>query len=708
MRNEISVNSDNYVDRQISSGAVFMVQSLDGNELQYDKLDCTLDLHSFIPTLFVPRGATGLLTSEEELFGVRPRVRILVADPSSYKPGAVVLYKHNGSLVGKYYMDHIERVGKTQYRIDCVSPVGVLSKSKHYGGVYNGILFPALIAEIIGDVIPHTVSPDLADQVVYGWLPVASRRDNLHQALFAMGAAAQKDESGDLYIGPLYGDAYTTLPEGRIYTGGSVKYPNKAAKVSVVEHSYVALASDTSTTLFNGAVAADAITTPNGMATEGAIILFDNPVHDLSCEGGTILESGVNYAVLGPAGNCTLTGQQYTHTTREIVRSGSGADGDMEVVFSAQNSTLISVVNSENVLNRLYQYYSAAKTVSLPIVVDAERAGSVVQFEDPFGDLTKGIIASMDVNMSNTLKGDVEIIANYSPGSAGNFYTNFAVVSESGYWTVPDGVSKIRVVLIGGGDGGYSGEAGESGEDGPTYTNLLSAVNANAHRGNPGNGGAGGKGGSPGKVYTATLDVNPGDTFEVVIGLGGAGSVFEGEPGAGSASTFGELSSDNGSGAGAGYAALIGGGVYALPGNAGEPGGRGQESSGERPTITYDGNTWQAGSAGEAGFSSGSYSALGDGGGGGGAAVGADGGIGDDGMAADSVALGGSGGQGATPEKAAPGTIPGSGGTGGHGGGGGGGGGYAVASMPIGGDGGAGGHGGTGGDGAPGIILIYY
>lgn len=718
MRNEITVSGDSYIDRQIVSGNVFMVQSLDGNELQYDKLDATLDLQAVVPTLFVPQGAAGMLTSEDELFGVRPRISILVADPSSYKAGAVVLYKHNGSLVGKYYMVDIKRVGKTQYSIDCVSPVGMLAKSKHYGGIYNGILFPTLIAEIIGGVVPFTISDDLADQVVYGWLPVASRRDNLHQALFAMGAAAQKDENGDLYIGPLYDDTYTELPGSRIYTGGSISYPNVASKVSVIEHSYTAFSSDETMTLFEGIVAAETVTTPGGTVTEGTIVLFDNPMHDLAIENGTILESGVNYAVLGPAGNCKLTGQQYTHTSRETIRPETTSEGDSENVISVTDATLVSVINSENVVNRLYAYYSSAKTVSLPIVVDAERAGSTVQFEDPFGDLTKGIITSMDINMSNTLKAETEIVADYSPGSAGNFYTNLAVISENGSWTVPDGITKIRVVLIGGGDGGEAGQAGEAGESGPTYYSIYAAASSKVYQGNPGNGGEGGKGGIPGKVYMATLTVNPGDTLAAVIGQGGAGAVFGSAPGTGTATTFGGLTSDNGSSAGAGYAALMGGGIYALPGSDGKAGGRGQEpgtavtAGGDRPTVTYDGNTWQAGDIGTYSLNSsgttGSETTMASGGTGGGAAVGSNGSNGEDGLAGTTSALGGDGGKGATPIAAASGTVRGSGGSGGHGGGGGGGGGCAIATTPYSSKGGAGGNGGSGGNGAPGVVLIYY
>lgn len=703
MRNEITVIGDSYVDSQIVSGNVFMVQSLDGDELQYDKLDATLDLGAFVPTLFLPKDADGLLTLEGKIYGVRPRISILVADPSSYKTGAVVLYKHNGALVGRYYMSSIKRVGKNQYRIECVSPVGVLAKSKHYGGIYNGILFPELISEIVGGVVPFTVSPDLADQVVYGWLPVASRRDNLHQALFAMGAAAQKDEDGNLYIGPLFDDKYTELPDGRVYTGGSISYPNSASRVSVVEHAYILTASDEITTLYEGDVSAESITTPNGFSVSGVIVLFNAPMHDLIIENGTILESGTNYAVLGPAGGCKLTGKSYTHTTREIVRPETGNNGDAERVYTISDVTLISVINSENVANRMASYYGSAKTISTDIVVDAERAGSVVQIKDPFGEQAKGIITSMDINMSNTLKANTEIVVDYSPGNVGNFYTEFAAITESGSWTVPDGVKKIRVVLIGGGNGGNCGEAGKAGQNGSSTIN-----------GGPGEGGAAGTGGLPGKVYIATISVESGQIISIEVGAGGTGAEYGGTPGEGTATKFGSYSSDNGYSPDAGYAALISGEVYAIPGKVGVPGGSGRSRSSvdEVPSVTYNGQTWYAGANGSG------YSGDGcvtGGGGGGGPAVGSDGEDGGDGHVivnsdGTTLAEGGQGGDGATPIAAENGATPGSGGNGGHGGGGGGGAGGAnggtAGNWPY--NNGDGGNGGTGGNGAPGIVLIYY
>ena len=729
MRNEITVNSDTYIDKQISSGSVFMVQSLDGDELQYDTLNATLDLGGSVPTLFMPKDADGMLTSEDLLFGVRPMIRILVNDPSLYKYGTEVLYRHNGVLVGKYYMERMTRVGRTQYQISCVSPVGLLANSLHYGGIYSGIRFYDLLEEIIGGIVLFSVAPELENQPVYGWLPVSTRRDNLHQALFAMGAAAQKDENGDLIFKPLSDEIHTEIPDSRIYVSGSVKYPEAVTKVSISEHTFSENDTNETVTLFEGLVDSDRITAPSGVVLQGALILFNDPMHSLVIDNGEILESGVNYAVLAPAAECKLTGKKYTHTVRQITRPEAPLtkSNDTENNITVTDATLISIANGENVADRLMSYYSAAKTITTDIVVDAERAGSAVQFTDPFGDLTKGVIKSMDINMSNTLKAHTEIIADYSPEGAGNFYDELDVISENGTWTVPSGVSKIRVAVIGGGDGGSSGAKGGDGGDGQT---SMSGSLAWGKWGDGGQGGAKGQGGLGGRILVLSLNVEEGQTFDVLIGSGGAGGVCSGvenTPGTeGSDTTFGEYSSANGTRSATGYADLFGSTAYGLPGldgladgTDGIGGGAGNEGQPEGDTITIDGITYVCGNRGKSASAAHNdeqgyveYIVSGGGGNGGGAAAGANGFDGADGEAyadgTSAAAIGGDGGNGAAATiHGEDGAEFGSGGQGGCGGGGGGGGGSGLTYY-VGGSGGKGGMGSNGGAGAHGCVLIYY
>jgi hypothetical protein len=335
----------------------------------------------------------------------------------------------------------------------------------------------------------------------------------------------------------------------------------------------------------------------------------------------------------------------------------------------------------------------------------------------------------MDINMSNTLKAHTEIIADYSPEGAGNFFDELAVISENGTWTVPSGVSKIRVAVIGGGDGGYSGAQGKNGGDGQSSTSGIGL--AWGTWGDGGQGGSKGKGGLGGRILVLSLNVKEGQSFNVTIGSGGEGGVcsgFENTPGTeGTDTTFGEYSSANGTRSATGYADLFGSTAYGLPGVDGLAdgadgigGGAGNEGQPEGDTITIDGVTYVCGKRGETARAVHNNSqgtvesmAAGGGGNGGGAAAGANGFDGADGQAwADSYgagAVGGDGGNGATASiHGHDGAAFGSGGQGGCGGGGGGGGGSGAFSAVVGGSGGKGGLGSNGGAGAHGCVLIYY
>lgn len=635
------------------------------------------------------------------------------------KYGEAAEYYRKDSLFGKFYVNSVKRTGKRRYKIDCVSAVGLLMASYHYGGIYSGETAEAVIADIIGGVIPYTLDPALASVQIYGLLRKATRRDNLRDLLFAIGGQIRKDVAGNVNIVPMTIGTPYEISADEFYMGGSVTGNTPATTVNVTEHSFMQLPNDQVVTLFDGEAAAEEIITPNGSTVTGVLIDFAEPAYDLSIEGATILESGVNYAVISGSPLAVLTGTLYTHTQRVITRKVSS--GTTPNVVSSSSCTLVNLLNGELVVDRLSAYYGSGKTVEADLVVTDQKPGDAVIITDPFGEEVTGYITDMELTMSAILKAKTTIVSGYIPPASGNFYSNLALITSDGTFTVPeDTKGKIYVVLIGGGDGGEAGEAGESGTSGSGYASILGLAQGK-YSGDPGNGGNGGNGGKSGKVFISTIPVSAGDTFDVTIGTGGAGAVYGGTPGSGTATTFGDLSSADG-GTANGYAS-VNGDIYALPGDSGFPGGRGQETSvntgggGERPTVEYDGQIWTAGTNGMYAIAQitnpSLTTAIAVGGCGGGAAYGANGLNGSDGIAVTESngtgsAIGGAGAKGATPTTAADATIPGSGGQGGHGGGGGGGGGSACATGTLGGAGGAGGNGGTGGNGAPGIVLVYY
>lgn len=515
---------------------------------------------------------------------------------------------------------------------------------------------------------PYGIDSDVASVPLYGWLPIASVRDNLQQVLFAVGANLTKDASGNPYI--KYLDDLTALPVSgdRIYIGGKLSYKTPSTKVTVTEHSYYISSYDVEVSLFDN-------TDGSGTATN-KLVTFNEPCHDLMWNGAAIDSSwrhGANYCYV--TGSGVLTGKKYTHT-QKVFSVPTGVEGEPKE-SKVEKATLVSAVNSANVAARVSDYMATAEEVACGIVMEQDdiKPGSLISFTDPYDDETEGLVSKMNITMSGKSKAEATIVKNYIPGHFGNNFENYVLLTDSGTWTAPK-AGTIRIVLCQGGQGGQGGQNGTSGNG-----NQIAGA-----------GGSGGVGGTAGKVFVEDITVTQGQTFTYSVGFGGPGGVIkgEGEEGymgfEGSHTTFGSYTSENGASPVNGYVNILSGETYAENGVTGVQGGNGGlQDYGQ--DVTYEGQTWTGGWPLGSGY---------DRAGGGGAAYG------ENGHYAYSTASGMHGGAGA---NAQPLPIVASLGSGGAGGNGGGGGGSGTRLSSTNGEYGEGCTGNTGGDG---FIIVYY
>ena len=669
-----------------------------------------------------------------------------------FERNAPLVYSHKGVQVGIFYVQDIVRIGPTTYTISATSAIGLLIEGLHYGGIYSGETVEEILPGICGNV-PYEVKTNLRDTALYGWLPVASPRDNLSQVLFAIGATVKTDLNGILRIESLWNGLSGNVGEDKLYRGQSVEYGAKVTQVVVTEHQYT-----------EGSEEAELFT---GTTQQGDIITFDEPMHNLVASGFSVTESGANYAIV-TAGTGTLTGKKYIHNTRQVTRTVDPYTNS-ENVKSVTEATLVSLVNSVAVAERLVNYYKCQETINGDIVLDQQATGDVVTTYHPYDlETVQACIESLEINVSNTLRATATQLVGYVPPQFEQIvtYDEHELLTGSGSWTVPDGVTEIRLVLIAGGQAGYNGQAGEDCKaggsivyrDSDEQTNPVPAgqtgtasasASETAYGDSAGQGGDGGNAGTAGNVYQTTIDVTPGDSISYSCGAGGSSNGA-----AGGQTTFGSLTSADGGVLPNGYTDVVTGITYALGGVAGEAGGNGGANGSEGESVNgasggsgYRGDSDSLTKSGESGWlewtGTASYS---DGGAGGGGAGGRSGGINgsNGGDAIESVwgqvlwqygaestygaCASGSGGRGA---NGAAGATYGSAGSGGGGGGGAG----AISNASVsaqqnssfrntgstsstitaraevsiyprsGGDGGAGG---SGGAGAAGCIIIYY
>lgn len=145
-------------------------------------------------------------------------------------------------------------------------------------------------------------------------------------------------------------------------------------------------------------------------------------------------------------------------------------------------------------------------------------------------------------------------------------YQNRAIVTADGTWTAPAGVSSLRLILVGGGDGGGSGADGDWWEAGADGTDGLG-----------------------GRVWAGTVNINERQAFLVSIGQGG------GIGQEGGATVFGAYSSANGSRFDPSYTDVANGGAYGRTGvkrplagtGDGGRGGDGGEKGNRHRETTY-------------------------------------------------------------------------------------------------------------------------
>ena len=658
-----------------------------------------------------------------------------------------VEFFRSGSRVGTYHLQSVTRVGPKLYTLSALSAVGLLIVRPHRGSIYTGQTVAEVVAEICGD-IPILIETVYRNIKLYGWLPIASARDNLRQVLFAIGAWLHTDENGTLRVQKLWDGTASVIDFNSVDSRNiHVKYLDPVSAVAVTEHQYIAGTEDV--TLFEGT------------AQQGDVIEFDEPAHTLAAEGFTVLESGANYAVLS-AGTGKLTGKSYVHNRRVVTRTVT--EGAAENVEEIADATLVSLVNSSAVAQRMAAYYACREQLTVDVNPAAEHAGHVVSLWNEWDkQQTLACIASRETKISGLLKSRTSALVGFLPPQpeSSEYFDERVILTGSGVWTVPEGVTSYTRVLIGGGRGGSSGHRGESPavRTPKSWTEKFDALRRYVGLDNGvslegGKGGEPGEAGDGGKVLVETVtDAVPGAKVSYACGKGGYGGAFSqgndaGAPG--TATTMGGATSDTGSSSEAGYTDAITGEVFAAKGKSGIAGspGNGYTWDGGKytyqpsPLITVDGVTYSAGKdkeevEGEDGrgrYNTAPYGYVGyswRGGYGGGAAAGSNG---NDGLANGSgdayigsssafatvtAARGGAGADATPPAKE---SRYGCGGTSGHGGGGAGSNGVAEAhqtssenisvsqasltardTQPA-----PGGRGSDGGEAGDGCIIIYY
>ena len=591
-----------------------------------------------------------------------------------------------------------------------------ISEYSHIVSGYTtvGDSYPAetdALAELY-DIVENIQWPENINSLtVSGLVQAGTKREVLHQLLFALNLNLFKSSDGNIIINQLPAEVDKEIDEDETYNKGSTEEVSSVRYIELTEHSYTA--SGETQTVFDNSGAT--------VGNEDYTILFDTTIYGNPTAGTgiTIKHFNANAAVV--SGKGAITAQTLLHSQRVIKQAvSSRPDGGTASITGA---TMVTFLNSSSVMNKLLAYYNNGCYKTKNSILTNAMCGRRYQFPSPFGggsSITRGYLIGANSVGSAVTKTNCTFLSNFTPVSIGNDYNNFVILTGSGTFSLPSGATKLHVVMIGGGNGGASGYAGANG-----------GSNSNFSSSSPASGGNFGSNGASGKVYEVEIS-SPSSSYSYACGTGGSGgakctSTSQNNAGsAGTASTFGTYSSASGSSKR--YTNILNGDLLAgsMPmwdDQRGKGGNGGAKTiSNDHKTVTQtqakDAYNFMTGITHFGGASplgaslNGVYQWVG--GSGGGAALTQDGSRG-----GDYATIGGqqvisaNGGKGADATYVPPKATDynpkyfGYGGMGGCGGGGGGSAGYdgqeQTSFTP-----GTGGYGGKGGDGGDGCIIVYY
>lgn len=245
------------------------------------------------------------------------------------------------------------------------------------------------------------------------------------------------------------------------------------------------------------------------------------------------LDNMTTYPVMKANDDLAVLTFQLYDTDKTVVNISGNATSSSKTL-TVSNPFLHTAAQAQTAARQILSQYGGIK---LETTGRGDPAGEIGDVDTVWLDessATTGRRMEQSFTFSNGVLRDCRSVLLQADGSF--LFENQAVVSESGTFHVPAGVSSVRIILVGGGQGGARGGDGFVGGSG-----NIPGSGVSSGEGDPGLDGSGGK------VWSGVVNVNPDTDYAVVIGKGGKASAVTGVPGAeGGETTFGVYSSANG------------------------------------------------------------------------------------------------------------------------------------------------------------------
>ncbi|MBE5867993.1 MAG: hypothetical protein E7293_03420 [Lachnospiraceae bacterium] len=324
---------------------------------------------------------------------------------------------------GVLYIDSWRSTGNI-VRFSLIDRMGLIDKTLYYAGqIFTDVIAGDIIDSIMlsAGVEDYTVSDEVRNVLLTGYLPICTHREALQQVVFACGAVVSCCRSGSIYIYMPDRYADSTIGTDRKFMGTTIEIDDYVSGVSIGYKRY--RLKDEVVEIFEDVL-------PAG----NSLIEFTDPYTDIEISAGSILEASTNYVKvrMEEPGKVVVSGKKYetievTHTVSvEHIEAGEEAN-----IISYEGCTLFNAVRVKEVAERILSYYQLRQIVSLRYLLDEEKAGDWVNIVDVRGNIATSGIMRQSIDLTGGYIASA-ICRGYSKVTTESAYTGEIYAGERG------------------------------------------------------------------------------------------------------------------------------------------------------------------------------------------------------------------------------------------------------------------------------------
>ncbi len=309
-------------------------------------------------------------------------------------------------LIGHYFMDNWESPARYFIDFHLIDALGLIGENTYYGGILSGITVQNWLSARMAELgMAYELDSALAPITLNGWIPICSYREALQEVALAIGAIVKASRYGGIAVikAPDYEIDQVVSEIGREEM--NLDSPTRLRKfysgVEVIAHAFRANTGATAEILFNEPL-------PVGQHP----ISWGEPKHSLSISGGTIVSSSANHVIVNvsAAGTVLVQGKPYWHFQSSFKKiNAEVSTGAKQNVPKVDQAYLVNLSNVSGVRDRIYNYLMRRYTQKTKLIAPLVESGDLVKIATPDGKQIKGVVESMNMNLSGGYVTEVEI-----------------------------------------------------------------------------------------------------------------------------------------------------------------------------------------------------------------------------------------------------------------------------------------------------------